>query len=84
MAGRVVHSFLNIERGITMPKKTVPPGRGPGDVTPVPGFRPGVSSPPGHPQGRKAFDPAAIRGPRGARRGPYVRRPPMPGKSRGR
>jgi hypothetical protein len=63
-----------------MPKKTIPPGHGPGQMTPVPGFRPGAGVAPG----RKAFDPATIRGPRGSRRGPDVRRPPMPGKSRGR
>jgi hypothetical protein len=63
-----------------MPKKTIPPGQGPGSPSPAPGFRPGL---PGAPR-RKGFDPAAVRGPRRPGRDATVKRIPLPGKSRGR
>jgi hypothetical protein len=63
-----------------MPKKTIPPRQGP--ITLPPALTP-VAGLPG-PKGARGLDPAALRGPRGARRGADVKRLPLPGKSRGR
>lgn len=63
-----------------MPKKPQPPRQGPGSLPPV--LTPSTGQP--APKAVRGFDPAALRGPRGARRGADVKRIPLPGKSRGR